>query len=102
MNRQQQQVASFVERHGLHTSPEYRLLDLLSEVGELAKDANASTGYGSSPEDLTLSEDEVGDVLFALLALADGHGIDTDEALETAIEKYERRLIDAETPSSDR
>lgn len=102
MNTQQRQVASFIERHDLHAPPAYRLLDLFSEVGELATDANASTGYGSTPGDLTLSEDEVGDVVFALLALAEGQGIDTDEALETAIEKYENRLTDADTPSSER
>lgn len=101
MNRQQQQVASFIERHGLHAPPAYRLLDLVSEVGELATDANRSTEYGNARGALTLSEDEVGDVLFALLALADSQGIDADEAVQTAVKKYEHRLADADTPSSE-
>lgn len=96
----QQQIASFIERHDLHAPPEYRLLDLVSEVGEVAKDANSSTGYGAAPGELTLSEEEVGDALFALLALADSQGIDADEAVQTALQKYEGRLTDADTPSS--
>ncbi len=101
MNAQQRRVASFIERYDLHAPPAYRLLDLVSEVGEVAKDANSSTGYGTAPGELTLSEEEIGDVVFALFALADSQGIDADRALETAIGKYEHRLTDAETPSSE-
>ncbi|RRJ33695.1 MazG nucleotide pyrophosphohydrolase domain-containing protein [Halocatena pleomorpha] len=101
MDQQQRRVASFIEQHDLHAPPAYRLLDLVSEVGEVAKDANSSTDYGTSPGELTLSEEEIGDVLFSLLALADSQEINADAALQTALEKYERRLIDAETPSSE-
>ncbi|WP_049924496.1 MazG nucleotide pyrophosphohydrolase domain-containing protein [Halopiger djelfimassiliensis] len=97
---EQRRVADFVARHGLETPPEYRLLDLTSEVGELAKDAAESTGYGDTPADLEISADELGDALFALLALADSLEIDASEALEDALEKYERRLDGADTPGS--
>jgi NTP pyrophosphatase (non-canonical NTP hydrolase) len=100
MNDRQQQVAEFVETHDLEAPPEYRLLDLVSEVGELAKDANESTGYGTSPDDLSIESDEIGDVLFALLALADDLEIDADAALEEAVAKYERRLEDGGSPGS--
>lgn len=43
---EQEQVAEFVAIHDLDAPPAYRLLDLASEVGELAKDAAESTGYG--------------------------------------------------------
>ncbi|MDG5758579.1 MazG-like family protein [Natronococcus sp. A-GB1] len=92
MNDSQQRVAAFVDDHDLETPPEFRLLDLVSEIGELAKDANESTAYGAEPDKLDINGDELGDALFALLALADGVGIDADEALEEAFEKYERRL----------
>ena len=92
MEDQQRRVAAFVDDHDLETPPTYRLLDLVSEVGELAKDANESTAYGAEPDDIEISSDEVGDVLFALLALADDLEIDAGEALEEALEKYERRL----------
>ncbi|MFC4439659.1 MULTISPECIES: MazG nucleotide pyrophosphohydrolase domain-containing protein [Natrialbaceae] len=100
MNDRQRQVAAFVDEHDLETPLEYRLLDLVSEVGELAKDANESTGYGASPADLSIESDELGDALFALLAVADALEIDADAALEEALEKYERRLEDGGSPGS--
>ncbi len=93
-------VAAFVADHDLAAPPEFRLLDLVSEVGELAKEAATSTDYGADPEALALAEDEVGDALFALLALADRQGIDAGRALRTAVEKYERRLDEAGDPGS--
>lgn len=96
----QDRVAEFVDEHDLETPVEYRLLDLTSELGELAKEANESTGYGEEPTDVTLPDDELGDALFALLALCERADVEAGEALETAFEKYENRLDDAETPSS--
>jgi NTP pyrophosphatase (non-canonical NTP hydrolase) len=100
MHDQQRQVAAFVDEHDLETPPEYRLLDLVSEVGELAKDANESTRYGDEPGDFDLETDELGDVLFALLALAADLDIDADEALEEAVSKYDRRLANDGSPGS--
>nr|WP_158205341.1 MazG-like family protein [Halomarina oriensis] len=76
----------------MHTTPAYRLLDLVSEVGELAKNVNTSTGYGDDPTAADVEEDEVGDALFCLLALCEETGIDADDALATALAKYEDRL----------
>lgn len=98
---QQDRVSDFLDAHDLHAPPTYRLLDLVSELGELAKDANTSTGYGAEPAELAVSEDELGDALFALLALCDELGVDAGRALETALRKYERRLDDG-TPGSGR
>ena len=68
---EQQKVASFIEEHEMEAPSAYRLLDLVSELGEVAKDTAESTGYGESPEELHINSDEIGDVLFSLLALAD-------------------------------
>ncbi|ELY85380.1 MazG-like family protein [Natrinema altunense] len=97
---EQRKVADFVTEYDLETPPEFRLLDLVSEVGELAKDANTATDYGESPADLEIATDELGDALFALLALADALEIDASTALEEAIEKYDRRLDGNATPGS--
>jgi NTP pyrophosphatase (non-canonical NTP hydrolase) len=96
----QREVADFVADHDIEAPPAYRLLDLVSEVGELAKDAAESTGYGTDPAGIELSEDEVGDALFALLALADSLEIDSDEALATAMAKYEQRMAETGDPAS--
>lgn len=97
---EQERVAAFVETHGLDAPPAYRLLDLASEVGELAKAAAESTGYGDRPDVIDLPEDEIGDALFALFALADGLDVDAGEALEAALAKYEERLAGSGDPSS--
>jgi NTP pyrophosphatase (non-canonical NTP hydrolase) len=97
---EQQSVAEFVATHDIEAPPAYRLLDLVSEVGELAKDAAESTGYGTDPEGIELSEDEVGDALFALLALAESLDLEADEALATALAKYEDRMQEGGDPAS--
>lgn len=97
---EQERVAGFVESHDLEAPPAFRLLDLVSEVGELGKAAAESTDYGDRPDAIDLPEDEVGDALFALLALADCLDVDAGEALETALSKYERRLEETGEPAS--
>jgi NTP pyrophosphatase (non-canonical NTP hydrolase) len=88
----QRRVAAFLDAHDMHAPPANRALDLASEVGELAKEVNASTGYGESPDAVAVAEDELGDALFCLLALCEETGADADAALETALAKYEDRL----------
>ncbi len=97
---EQRKVAAFVRDHDLEVPPAYRLLDLVSEVGEVAKDATESTDYGESPADLEIRPDEIGDVLFALLALADAVEIDASDALDDALEKYDERIAESDTASS--
>jgi len=88
----QRRVGAFLDDHDLYAPPAYRLLDLTSEVGELAKNVNTATGYGETPADARVDEDEVGDALFCLLALCEETGVDAGAALETALAKYEARL----------
>ena len=88
----QDRVADFCEDHDLHGEPAYRVLDLAAEVGEIAGDAAKSAEYGDSPGDIDVSEDELGDALFSLLAVAEAFDIDAEDALETSLAKYERRL----------
>ena len=97
---EQERVARFVAAHDLSAPPAFRLLDLVSEVGELAKAAAESTDYGHRPGAIDVPEDEVGDALFSLLALADGLDVDAGDALEITLEKYERRLEGGGEPSS--
>lgn len=58
MSELQDEVSQFIESNGLRTDPEYRLLDLVSEVGELSKDANEFTDYGTHPDRLEISDIE--------------------------------------------
>jgi NTP pyrophosphatase (non-canonical NTP hydrolase) len=96
----QQRVAEFLDTHDLESPPEFRVLDLASEVGEIAEDVAESTGYGESPEDLAIKRDEIGDALFGLLALSVRVDVDANDALEEALEKYESRIDESGDPSS--
>ena len=73
----------------------------MSEVGELAKDATRSAEYGRSPAQFSVESDEIGDVLFALLAFMDAMDIDAEEALHEALQKYEARIDRRGSPTSE-
>ncbi len=97
---EQDRVAEFVATHDIEAPPAYRLLDLTSEIGELAKEAAVSTEYGSDPGAVALPADELGDALFALLALCEAADVDAGAALETALAKYDDRLESGGDPGS--
>ncbi len=90
--KEQEKVEEFMEEHCLEATKGFRILDLVSEVGEVAGDAAKSADYGLEPDELEVDEDEIGDVLFSLLALAESLGIDSSDALEKSLEKYESRI----------
>ena len=86
-------VARFVRAHQLKASAEARLLDLVSEVGELAKEHLRSSQYGKQEFEPTEEwKSELGEVLFSLACLANATGVDLDAALNRAMDKYEQRL----------
>lgn len=93
-------VATFLEEHELETTPEYRLLDVQSELGEVAKEAATSTAYGSDPDELAVPADELGDLLFSTLALCLELDVDPQLALAEAIEKYRTRVDHSGDPGS--
>lgn len=89
----QHEVAVFMDRHQLEHDPMTHALDLVSEVGELAKELLLATDYGRRPSQLGEGIlEEFGDVLYSLLALGEACDLDAGEALRTALDKVERRL----------
>ena len=97
---EQDRVAAFVDEYGLETGLAYHALDLESEVGEIAKEVTTSTDYGRNPNAASIAADEVGDALFALLALAEAGDIDAADALDEALGKYEARIDSPGDPGS--
>ena len=85
-----------MEAYGLGTDPQARMLDLSSEVGELAKEVLKATGYGTRPRAPTPSmEEELGDCLFSLLCLSESLGLEARPALEKVLPKYQRRFAES-------
>lgn len=97
MNKWQQQAADFAQKRNLTHDPGVYALDLLSELGEVAKIILTATDYGKRPfpdppdpppPDLS---GELGDVLYSLCQLANAAHIDLDTALADTLAKYEAR-----------
>jgi len=89
----QTDVAAFLAEQDLELDPDHRMLDLQSEVGELAKEILTAQDYGDT--DLTVDEDlvdEFGDVYFCVLALAVELDVDAEAALAESVEKYRDRM----------
>jgi len=99
----QNTVKHFIRQHQLSCSVQSRYIDLISEAGELGKEILKATDYGKSEcrpgADLT---EEAGDCLFSLLALMNDLDIDAEQALQTVLQKYERRILRTGKPDSGR
>jgi NTP pyrophosphatase (non-canonical NTP hydrolase) len=89
----QKEVKVFCESQNLECSIEYRLLDLVSELGEVAKEILKATQYGkkSFVIDSGLVE-EMGDLGFCLLSLANEASVDIEVATRASLEKYKKRI----------
>jgi NTP pyrophosphatase (non-canonical NTP hydrolase) len=103
MRQLQQTVARFVQEHEIKTSLEHRMLDLVSEVGELSKEALKATHYGKQPFVAAPSwDEEMGDILFSLICVANQSGVDLERAIERALTKYGARIAGKGNPESGR
>jgi len=101
MRQLQDKVKIFCEDHNLSTSAEVRLIDLVSELGELAKEILLNSDYGKKTIDLSEHiEEEVGDILFSLVALSNSFNIDMEASLDRVMKKYELRAHNGSIGSS--
>lgn len=89
-------VKTFCDQQDWHTPIEHRFLDLTSEVGEVAKEILMITNYGKKPfvlpEDTTHLSNELGDVFFSLIAIANTCEIDLEASLKAVLQKYTNRI----------
>jgi NTP pyrophosphatase (non-canonical NTP hydrolase) len=86
-------VDAWIRQRGQYWSPLSQFARLAEEVGELGRELNFR--FGDKPraaKDAAGSiTDELGDVLFIVILLANYLGIDLLSAVKTTLEKYERR-----------
>lgn len=89
----QKAINQFNESKGITSSVDVRIIDLVSEVGELSKEVLKGTDYGSKAFSKTEEwESEIGDVLFSLICIANETNTDLEEALNYVLNKYEKRF----------
>jgi NTP pyrophosphatase (non-canonical NTP hydrolase) len=93
MNDWQQAVSNFAQKHNLTHPIGVYAIDLLSELGEVAKEILLATEYGENPSpqfDQKIAG-ELGDVLYSLCLLATAVDVDLEDALQITLQKYEAR-----------
>ncbi|NIV29861.1 MAG: nucleotide pyrophosphohydrolase [Anaerolineae bacterium] len=91
----QRRCSAFLTRHGLGHAPQIHALDLVSEVGEVAKALLEGCEYGEQALQPTAAlEEELGDAFFSLVALAESLDVDLETALDKALSKYETRIAE--------
>ncbi len=102
MKEIQDQVRAFATRYTLLRAPEVHALDLMAEAGEVAKEILTASYYGQRASTFSprLAE-EIGDVLYAVIALACACEVDLERALTEALTKYEERLARRGDPGSE-
>ena len=76
--------------------PLSNLARLVEEVGELARLLNHEFGHKPKKSEEAHQElaEELADILFVILVMANEQGIDLDQALEGVLEKYRARDSD--------
>src|SRR5438067_9982422 len=87
-------VDQWIKQRGRYWSPLSQYARLAEEVGELGRELNFRFGdKPRTPKDAPGSlTDELGDVLFIVVLLANDLGIDLLTALSATLRKYERRV----------
>jgi len=93
MKEIQARIKKFCEENNMESPAEHRILDTMSELGEVAKEILKMTNYGRKPMEYRKEiESELGDVLYSLITIANTFDIDMEMAVHQVLEKYERRL----------
>lgn len=82
--------------------PLCNLARLTEEVGELAREINQTHGEkpAAGPDKPARIADELGDILFVIITLANSLDIDLEKALRATLHKYGIRDRDRFTPRS--
>jgi NTP pyrophosphatase (non-canonical NTP hydrolase) len=84
---------AWIKQRGQYWSPLSQFARLAEEVGELGRELNFQ--FGEKPratkDGAGSITDELGDVLFIVILLANYLGIDLASALAATLKKYERR-----------
>ncbi|MBY8980561.1 MAG: nucleotide pyrophosphohydrolase [Candidatus Lokiarchaeota archaeon] len=86
----QKKIDNWIAHHGGYWSPLSMLSAIVEEIGELAKEINHLEGFKPKKSDKISADlgEELADVIFALICLANSYKIDISYELEAVIKKY--------------
>ena len=89
----QKKVDEWVQAHGGYWPPLSMLASITEEVGELAREINHLEGHKpkkAQKGELLIGE-ELADILFSIVCVANHYQIDLDEKFKDVLEKYKNR-----------
>jgi NTP pyrophosphatase (non-canonical NTP hydrolase) len=92
----QNKIDEFIRNHGGYWPPLSMLSAVMEEVGELAREINHLEGFKpkkSTERGIDIGE-ELGDIIFAVICLANYYNIDLNEKVSQIIDKYQKRDFD--------
>ncbi len=92
----QQKVDNWISRNGGYWSPLSMLAAIIEELGEVAREINATEGQKVKRETLRNPpkiKEELADLFFAVICMNNYYQIDMEKALLAIISKYEQRDV---------
>lgn len=89
----QNRVDSFISQYGGYWSPLSMMARITEETGELAREVNHVYGTKKRKPEEAVKEikDELGDMIFTIICLANSEKIDLEEAFDSVMKKAESR-----------
>ncbi|MBD3193998.1 MAG: nucleotide pyrophosphohydrolase [Candidatus Lokiarchaeota archaeon] len=93
VNDFQEYVDLWIKDHGGYWPPLSMLSAIIEEIGELAKEINHKEGYKPKKHDKDQGNigEELADVLFALICIANNYQIDLQAEFVKVLNKYKKR-----------
>ena len=94
MKKIQKQVDEWVKQYKIgYFKPHEILARLMEEVGELAREINHQFGpkKKKTTEKKKEVSDEIGDIIFTLVCLANSLGLDLDKSFQKVMDKLNKR-----------
>jgi len=90
----QSEIDKWIQKHGGYWPPLSMLSAIMEEVGELAREINFLEGHkpkkSNDKKEASLGE-ELADLIFSVLCLANYYKIDLTEKLKNILSKYTKR-----------
>jgi NTP pyrophosphatase (non-canonical NTP hydrolase) len=93
LNMFQKKIDEFIKKHGGYWPPLSMLSAIIEEVGELAREINHLEGYKPKKKTETTSDlgEELADLIFAIICMANHYNINLELKLKQIIQKYNER-----------
>ncbi len=87
-------LEDFIARHDLETAPQWSLLDIQAQLGELTRALLKQSNFGREEIQLApeIAHEKIGDLMFSIAYFALLHNVDIETAMHDSIKRFERKL----------